>query len=474
MTKIIDTRRKFIKNLACTGLGFSTIPSSLLSLKSWASAAASTAADCQDYKALVCFYMFGGNDGFNTLIPKGDTEYLEYKKSRSNLSIPQDQIIALDPILNSSGRALGLHPKLTGVKDLFKNEKLSFISNVGTLIKSETSKIDYQNGLVPQSLFAHNEQIQQWQTGVTNSRGKYGWAGQIADLMMDCNTNEKISLNISLGGNNIMQSGSTTSSFASSSGGPLALRGIGYHGQDGIVGARTTAINSIFNHDYSDYFYNNYSQIFREGNAGTLELKNAIQQFETEGGLNTTFSNGDLGFSLSADLEYVAKVMANRENLGFKRQIFFVQVPAFDTHANLINLHSDRMNVVDHGLSEFYTALEELGLEDNVITFSMSDFGRTLTSNGTGSDHAWSSNAFVMGGKVKGKNIFGTYPSLELGNNAEVGRGTIIPEIASDRYLSELALWFGVAKSDLPLIFPNIREFYDISSSEPPLGFIEL
>ena len=473
MKSYINSRREFIKNIAATSMGFSAMPASILALNSWSASAGNNIENCDDYKALVCFYMFGGNDGFNTLVPRGDAEYNQYLSARSSaLALPKEDLLAINPTINESGYSLGLHPNLTGVQKLFDENKLSFISNVGTLLKKNTTITDYDNGNVPLSLFSHTDQSQQWQTAIVKSRGKRGWAGLMADKFMDCNTNDKISMNISLGGNNIFQIGTLSDSFSVSSNGIIKLRGIGYNGQTGLVGSKTTAINSLFDHDYQDPLYNNFSSIMKNGIDANAELSDLLNDFNNSGQLTSPFTTENPNYTFSKDLKHVASLIGMRETLGFKRQIFFVQVPAFDTHGELLLKHGGRMTDINLGLSEFYAALEELQIDDKVVTFSMSDFGRTLSTNGDGSDHAWGSNAFVMGGPIKGGNVFGKYPSLELGNDLDVGRGSLIPTTASDLYFAELALWFGVPKSELPDLFPNIGEFYDIASNQPPMGFI--
>ena len=184
--------------------------------------------------------------------------------------------------------------------------------------------------------------------------------------------------------------------------------------------------------------------------------------------VTTPFSNDQL----SQRMRMIAQTIAARNDLGVKRQIFFVDIGGFDNHDELINAHAGLMGRVDDALTSFYAATEELGVSDCVTTFTISDFARTLTSNGNGTDHAWGGNAIVMGGAVKGKNMYGNYPVLSLGNDIEIGGGILIPTTSADEYFAELALWFGISANDLSQILPNIGNFYDVASSDTPLGFM--
>ena len=472
MKSFQQKRRNFIKNLATASCGFAAMPGAALNMKTWAAAAANNSAT-DGYKALVCFYMFGGNDGFNMLVPRGADEYADYQTSRSNLALAQEDLLPINPIDNQ-GLELGLHPNMSGIQQLFEDGNLSFLCNVGTKLKNETTIADViaqQN--IPLSLFSHNDQTRQWETAVVDERVGKGWGGQLADMMASCNTNENISMNVSFYPNPLFLRGDDTDVFGMGSTGPLLLRH--YHqnnASDNFYGQRTTALNAMYNHDYNDPFYNNFNQIYRTGIDANIEFKAALDEFDTNVGLSSPFSE----LSFSQHLKMTAKSIAIGESMGFQRQIFFVHVGAFDNHDDLIEDHGANMHQVSTGLSEFYAALQEIGKENDVVTFSMSDFGRTLTSNGNGSDHAWGSNAIVMGGnQLNGKSLFGNYPSLALGSSLVYSnKGILIPGLASDLYFAELAHWFGVPMSDMGMLFPNLSEFFDASSGNLPIGFLNV
>ncbi len=475
MKKYINNRRQFIKNLSMASLGLASMPSSIFKLKTWAAAAANNSNLSGGYKALVCFYMFGGNDGFNMLVPKGDEEHGAYKLTRSNLALEKNELLAINPVDNQN-MEFGLHPNLSGLQSLFENEKLSFLCNIGTKLFPDTNKQNYidQKDL-PLSLFSHSDQTQQWQTGRVNERGGFGWAGRVADLMGSTNTNTNISMNVSIDdGTAFFLRGENTNGFSISS---RAVQTMPGHNPISIpnsyTGLRTAAIDSMFDHDYHDPFYNSFNSIYKNGIESNLEFLAALNNFEAGGGLTTSFSTSEAGFQFSANLKRVAQTIAVAPSLGFERQIFFVHVGGFDNHKDLLTDHANRMKQVDTGLREFYAALEELDATEKVVTFSMSDFGRTLTSNGSsGTDHAWGSNAIVMGGPVIGRSLFGDYPELILNSDIDVGKGTLIPSLSSDLYCAELAHWFGVPKTDLDDIFPNLKNFYSTSSNDLPLGFL--
>lgn len=466
-------RRQFLKNIGLTTLGMSSMPASVLSMKTWAAAAANNSSLTDDYKALVCFFMYGGNDGFNMLVPKENEAYNEYQTTRSNLALEQSDLLSINP-LNNEGPELGLHPNLSGVQDLFNTDKLSFICNIGPKYQEITTKDDLANQRnLPLSLFSHNDQRRQWHTAEVRQRIDVGWAGRIADSLASLNANQNISMNISMSNSPRFLKGLDTASYSLTKRGPQSS--LFYHPNNSpndFYGQRTTAINAMYNHDYQDAFYNNFNSVFRTAIDTNIAYKAALDTFENNGGLTATFSST----TFSKDLEMVAKSIAIGEDLGFSRQIFFVQFTGFDNHSDFWIDHNKRMNDLSVGLSEFYTALEELQKENNVVTFSMSDFGRTLTSNGNGSDHAWGSPAIVMGGTpVVGRSLFGNYPSLALGADLVYGsKGIVIPGLATDCYFAELAHWFGVSKSELAEIVPNLGAFYDVSSDTLPIGFLNV
>jgi len=456
------SRRKFLGSLPCLALGTTTLYSSLVNLKAMNAIMGSTTVVGGDYKALVCVLLSGGNDSYNMLIPRSNAEYAEYAAVRSNLAIPQDEILPINPE-ETDGREFGLHPSLTGVRDLFEQGKAAFISNVGTLVEP-TTKPGLQNGSanVPLGLLSHSDQVMHWQTAFPQDRSNFGWGGKMADILKSMNDDNGVSMNISIDGNNLFQRGETVTEYAINADGGVAIAG--WDEPLPFLQMMREDITDMMNKQYEDVFRDSYSGVLRRSVESNEVFNEAVEGIV----LNTQFSNAPL----SQRMQMIARSIAARTELGAKRQIFFVDIGGFDNHDELTMSHAALMNTVDDAFSSFYQATEELGVSDCVTTFTISDFARTLTSNGNGTDHAWGGNSIVMGGAVKGKNMYGEYPNLNLGNDLEIGGGVLIPTTSADEYFAEMALWFGISPNDLSQILPNIGNFYDVSSSSKPLGFM--
>jgi uncharacterized protein (DUF1501 family) len=459
------SRRKFLGK-SCAAVGYTTLFSSLINLKAFAAAALDNSSlQAGDYKALVFVMLGGGNDSYNMLIPRGTAEYNEYAITRSNLAIDQSSILPINPI-TTDGRLFGLHPNMSDIQQLFENNKLAFLSNVGTLVEP-TTKIAFQNSTVqkPLGLFSHADQQQQWHTGRSHERTNIGWGGRIADLIQSMNSNENISMNISLEGINVFQYGQEVIPYVINGEGSIGIRD--YDATDPFSLLRTSALNSMMDRDYQDIYKNTYINTIKTSNDSSIEFQNAIDAIP-----EFTSSYPDDYFS--EQLRMVAKTIAARETLGFSRQIFYVQLNGWDHHDELLINQGNLLTRLNAGLKYFNDVIEELGISDEVTTFSISDFGRTLTSNGNGTDHAWGGNVMMMGGSVIGKDMYGNYPSLALDSNLDLGDGVLIPTTATDMYFAELAQWFGVSNNDINMIFPNLSNFYDTNSGVPPIGFMNI
>ncbi|MCF6171395.1 MAG: DUF1501 domain-containing protein [Bacteroidales bacterium] len=460
----IISRRKFIGQSGLGLLGASALLSTVSPLRALSAAAMNPGKSGRaPYKAMVCLLLSGGNDSFNMLIPRGNAEYNEYAITRSNLAIPQNEIVPVSP-LTSDGKTYGLHPGMPEMAQLFNDGKLSFISNLGTMVRP-TTKEEVLNGTaeLPLGLFSHADQIQQWQSGRTDERSAIGWGGRIADLMHTVNTNQNISMNISLSGSNVFENGENIIEFVIDRYGGSGIWG--YGGDWTYDQVRTGAINAMLDRPYADMYRKTYINTIKKSNDANLEFNQAIEAVPD---FNTAFSDTDL----SQSFLMIAKTIAARETLGFERQIFFINYGSWDHHDGLIENQAVMLPEVSKALSEFSSAMEEIGTNNEVTTFSMSDFSRTLTSNGNGTDHAWGGNALVMGGAVNGQEMFGAYPSLQLGNPLDIGTGILVPTLSTDEYMAEIALWFGVDNENVSSIFPNLSNFYDINSGTPPIGFL--
>lgn len=458
-------RRNFLKAAGLVSAGLSTAKSSLFNLRNIGAVAGQEAAAAGDYKALVCLYLGGGSDSFNILVPRGASEYAEYAATRSNLALAQDQLLPISPI-NVGGIEYGLHPMMTNIQQFFNQGKACMISNIGSLIQPVT-KSDFYNETapLPLGLFSHSDQMNQWQTASPSVRLIKGWAGRISDLLYEVNTNTNISMNVSFAGTNVFQSSDGKIEFSVNNDGAIGLSGYGdtynYRPQ------RSTAIDELLAFPYNDPFKDSYKDIFRTSIDSNLKFNQAIKKVPV---FNSFFTDD----YLSNNFKMAAKIMAAREDLGFTKQIFYIDIGGWDTHDSLLGEQDYLLMLVDRALGEFHAAIDELGLTDNVVTFTMSEFGRTLTSNGNGTDHAWGGNVMAIGGPVKGNSIYGTYPSLVLDNDLDIGGGVLIPTLSNDLYFSELALWLGVPASELNTIFPNLSNFYTPGSSQAPIGFLNI
>lgn len=467
MSKHIS-RRNFLRTSSCAALGSTTLLSTLTNLKfmNAASIANSSTLLTGDYKALVCILLQGGNDSHNMLIPREQNEYQHYATSRSQVAIPRDSILSLN------GSNYGLHPTMTAAQQLYNSGELSFISNIGTLVRPTDKPSALSETNLPLGLFSHSDQVQQWQTSVPDSRSSIGWGGRVADMMNSLNDNPNVSMNVSLSGTNIFQTGESSIEYSIDR--EQGATGIlGYNEVNNqYLSRRNEGIDNIVDAHYNDVFKKTYIDVIKNSRDASAIVSEAL--------MNAPFVD-DLfvsGTDLSSSLRMIARMIGSREQLGAKRQIFFVEVGGYDNHDDLLEQHTILLSELSEGLSEFNAALKRVGAHDCVTTFTSSEFGRTLTYNGEGTDHAWGGNVLVMGGPVQGGNIYGDYPLLELAgefelsNNAMYSNGVMLPTTSVDEYFAELALWFGVAPSELTTIFPNIGNFYNTSGGSMPIGFM--
>ena len=463
------SRRNFIKQTSCAAIGTTTLLSTLTNLKFLNAAAISNSATLLggDYKALVCILQSGGNDSHNMLIPREQSLYNHYQTSRSEIAIDQASILSLQ------GADYGLHPSMTGVQSLYESGNLSFISNVGTLIRPVDKPQALMNEQsLPLGLFSHSDQVQQWQTSVPQERSSVGWGGRIADMMQALNTNPNISMNVSLSGTNIFQTGTQSIEYSiDREDGAIGILNYENQWNSRYTELRNQALDNIVDAHYDDLFKKTYIDVIKKSRDSNAVVSEALNEAPF---LDDLFSANDF----SDSMKMIARMIASREKLGAKRQIFFVEMGGWDHHDELLESQNVMLKQLSDGLKEFNDALTRINANDCVTTFTSSEFGRTLTYNGEGTDHAWGGNVMVMGGPVRGGQIYGEYPLLELAGeyelsqNAMYSNGIMIPTTSVDEYFAELALWFGVAPSELSTIFPNIGNFYDASGGGMPIGFM--
>ncbi|MEM6793103.1 MAG: DUF1501 domain-containing protein [Acidobacteriota bacterium] len=466
-----SSRRQFLGQASCTAVGATSLFSSLLNLRSAGALAAPTPPIVSpgplpgdDYRALVCLFLAGGNDSFNMLVPRGASEHAEYAAVRGDLALPASSLLPISPA-TGDGRDYGVHPAMPEVQQLFNSGQLAFVSNVGSLVEPTTkADIFADRAKLPLGLYSHSDQIMHWQTSLPDQRSSLGWAGRTADLLRSTNSNDSVSMNISLSGTNVFQSGTEVVSYAVRPTGNGSVGPTGYNEPGVLNQLRTTAINSLLDQQYQNLFMDTFAKNKRSSIDAHLLFSSAIGMAPP---LTTAFSENQV----SQSFKMIARTIAARQTLGVRRQTFFILFGGWDHHDEVLNAQAEMLPVVSKGLSEFHSALTEIGALQDVVTFTASDFARTLTSNGRGSDHAWGGNHMVMGGPVRGGDLYGSYPQLFADNDLDTGRGRLIPTTSCDEYFAELALWLGVAPSDLETVLPNIGRFYTPGSGSP-LGFL--
>ncbi len=460
-------RRHFLRQAACAGMGAAPLINTLLNLR-LAGSVAAAAPGVNDYRALVCLFLPGGIDSFNLLVPRGDDEHAEYKAVRKDLALAKDVLLPITPTVDP-GLTLGLHPGVAGLQALFEEGKASFVANVGTLVERVTAKSQVwdESKRLPLGLFSHSDQIEQWQTSMPNTRSSRGWAGRAADMLRSLNTSNLVSMNISLAGTNYWQSGQDTIEYTVGANGAVTLDG--YDPADAnqwsLTPLRTRAVDEQLALNYDHLF----TQAFQKSKIGAMEAYTLFNE-ATNVTLPESVVWPDSDFSRS--MQRIAKSIAGHATMGHKRQTFFIQYGGWDHHDEVLRSMGGQLPGMSAVVTAFYRTLEVLGFGEKVTLFTASDFGRTLTSNGAGSDHAWGGNQLVVGGALAGRRVFGQYPELFEDNALDVGRGRLIPTTSVDEYFAELALWLGVPKSSLSMVLPNIGTFYDTTSGGNPLGFL--
>lgn len=437
--------------------------STLLGLQMTKNAVAATNG-LSGFKALVCVFLTGGNDSFNMLVPRGAAEYNAYATVRDNLALQRQQLL---PISDISGRQFGLHPQIPELADLYSQGKLAFLANTGNLVAPTTlSGYKSDKRSLPVGLFSHSDQQKHWQTTVPQSRQQTtGWAGRMADTITGAvNGDTLVPMNISLNSTNILQTGDTVVPYVVRPEGATQLASYGLQNPWGRM--LTGITDGILAQPYEDLLEKTHAQRRRASIDAAIQFDSALDGIN----LQTQFPDSALG----SQLGLVARAIAARSGLGQSRQIFFVSIGSWDHHSDLLTQHGRLLSQLGTALKAFSDATVELGVESDVTTFTISEFGRTLTSNGDGSDHGWGGNQIVMGGSVAGGRIYGNYPeSLALGNPLDTGRGRLIPTTSVDEYSAELATWFGVENNaSLELILPNIRNFYARGVGQKPVGFL--
>ncbi|KQU49621.1 Tat pathway signal protein [Sphingomonas sp. Leaf339] len=455
-----QSRRAFLKRSAALGMAGVAAPF-VASLGAIGEAAAATATD---YKALVCIFLYGGNDYANTLTPYDQASYDQYRAARSNIAHTRESLAAT--LLNpaealAGGRQYALAPTMTSLMPLFAGGQLASILNVGTLVQP-TTKAQYQANSVrlPPKLFSHNDQQSYFQASSPEGATS-GWGGRIGDVFQNGNGTAALTC-INASGNAVYLTGRNAVQYSVGTGGPIAL----LNNAKTMYGsaAAATTLRTLMTAPPGSLLGDEHARVSKRALDTYAQVAGALA-----GAPAASFPLFPTGNSLADQLKMVARLISVSSELGVKRQVFFVSLGGFDLHDNLVAQHPGLMAKVADGMKAFYDTTVALGVADRVTSFTASDFGRTLQSNDDGSDHGWGSMHFAMGGAVRGKRIYGTPPAIGNGTADDVGQGRLLPTIAVDQYAATLASWFGVSDTDLPTVLPNMGNY---NRSAWKLGFV--
>ena len=402
-----------------------------------------------DYKALVCIFLSGGNDGHNTLVPLSQSEYNTYRAVRGTMALP-DNNGPLLPVSTPNGTPYGLNPGLDAIHPLWAQGKLAFLANTGMLVKPTTrAQFLAKSVPLPTNLFSHSDQIQQMQSGVPSTSGATGWGARAADSVQSMNGASTFPAAISINGPNLFTTGNIVQSASLLPGFNLDIAGLQLWPQT-ASDARRLGIQQVLQFDSGLALV----QAANKVRIDALTLNSLLS------GTSATITTPFPGTSIGDQLLQVAKIIKLRNTTGMNRQVFFCSLGGFDTHGSQSWQHWSLLNQVSDALAAFYNATYEMGIPDRVTSFTLSDFGRTLEPNGVGTDHGWGNHHLILGGAVQGGTVYGTFPTLALGGPDDSGsRGATVPTTSIDQYGATLAKWFGVPTAQLSSVFPNLANF---------------
>lgn len=412
-------------------------------------AGAASAQTATDHRALVCIFQAGGNDQSNTVVPRSGASYLSYQQARPTLALPAANLLPISPT-GYSGPALGLHPALSALQQLFNQQRVALVANVGTLAAPIT-RAQWNRGRptvpVPLQLFSHSDQQGAWQTGLPDRASQTGWQGRMGDLLASTyNANSRVSIAMSVAGNNLMQAGNTTIQYQLTTDGAVRVSGPLPFSTQGAAAQRR-----LMTEPRIHLLEGELNRIGMRAIDSEAQVSSALRAVAVPSGFPQT--------GIGRQLRMVARMIAANAALGQRRQMFFVQQGGYDFHDNLLTDQDSKLRELSEAMAAFYQATATLGMANQVTTFTASDFGRGLQHNGRGSDHGWGGHHFVMGGAVQGNRVYGQFPTVALDGPEDAGRGSLIPTTSVDEYAATLARWFGVSATNLPTVLPNIGRF---------------
>ncbi len=471
-----ESRRHFLNTAAAMAASPLLAPASapfalsLAGLGAMAAQSANAADTAGPYKALVCLFMAGGNDSHNWLVPTDSGSYSDYLAARRELAWPAGKLLRLSNNTQGSGRSFGMPEELQPLQALYEAGRCAVVANVGTLERPTTKAEFLAGNNLPSKLFSHNDQQSTWQS-LSPEGARSGWGGRMGDLLMSANQNPVFTA-VSAAGNAVFLSGSAVTQYQVGAGGPVGVAALDkpwLHGSNTAAAALRRAVVAPGNND----FQAEYSRVMQRSLDTSSRLQAALASTPVLALPSVPIAlPGAASLALDRDnlarqLRVVAQMVAAAPRLGMRRQVFMVNIGGFDSHVNQMRDQPLLMARVAHAVNWFFSALDGQGLGSNVTLFTASDFGRTLNSNGQGSDHGWGSHHFVLGGAVKGRQIYGKFPSLALGGADDVGSGRLLPSTSVQQYAATLGRWMGLSNTELATVLPGLGNF---SSSN--LGFL--
>lgn len=415
------------------------------SMTTWPALNALAAVDGSGYKALVCLFMFGGNDANNMVVPTDNTRYTQYRNVRPNLAHAQASLLPIAPT-----GAYGLHPAMPGMQNLVNTGRAAIIANVGTLMVP-TTKQQYADRSVPlpMSLFSHSDQQQSWQTSIVDTPGRSGWGGRTLERALAAGVPNRGYSAISVAGGNVWEAGDVSLT-------PYRVSASGRFGFDFYDPASSdpmsAAITAMLAETRADPFEQTWLNVMKR----SIDSQRVLTAALNNQTLATAFPDTGMG----RQLRMIALLIKARATLAVPRQCFFCSIGGFDTHGDdQLQRQNELLGEISAAVAAFQAAMDELGTAQNVTLFTASDFNRNFPSNGAGTDHAWGSHQFVVGGAVKGGRMYGRFPQLVINGPDDVGQGTWVPAVSTDQMGGELARWFGADTTSQDEIFPRLRYF---------------
>lgn len=420
-----------------------------------------SAADTTGYKAIVCLFMHGGNDAHNWVVPMDASGYAQYSQARGALALPLSNLQPITSISQDAGRAFGMPAELAPLRDLYESGRAAVVANVGPLVRPIT-KADYQAGIgVPPRLFSHNDQQSMWQSGSAEGATS-GWGGRMGDILASANA-RPVFTSISATGNVVFLSGQSVVQYQVSSDGPVSIKGLS---NNWLLGAPqgSNSLRQILADGGGPPLQGEYTKVVQRAIEADAILKSALAGVSvpaipaTPLALPTGTTTLDKE-SLAKQLRMVAQLMGANQGLGMRRQVFMVSIGGFDTHANQLRDQASLMARVANSVRWFHDTIASMGLANNVTLFTASDFGRTLASNGDGSDHGWGSHHLIVGGAVRGREIYGRFPVTSLGTSDDIGSGRLLPSTGVTQMAASLGRWSGLTESELAYVLPGVTQF---------------